>query len=156
VLFSACGGAPVVRDTLALAELELVQGDRPVLRVHADGAVEAEVAPGKWIRALQLSRDGAVVHDGTLVGQLQPSGQFRTRHRVRFRFENDVLVVGAYRIAIAQDGTVSGGLSDRGRLWLRGGNDARARRTALLVLALLGPERVFATIELARVIGSSQ
>ncbi len=152
VLVVACSGGkpvaapvaptPVETPVLAITDLKFLEGNQMGMELHEDGRLELVVAgegaqPMKQVIATlepdgsMTGKDGKVAHfhaDGSLEG---PDGKLAP-----LKFDGEVLVVDGKRVTIDDKGTVSvdGAASP---LRIEGAHDRNARRTALLLSALV-------------------
>ncbi len=152
VLVVACGGAkpaatpteptPAEAPVLAITDLKFFEGDKMGMELHEDGRLELVVAsegaqPVKQVIATleadgsMTAKDGKVAHfhaDGTLEG---PDGKLAP-----LKFDGDALVVDGKRVTIDDQGAISID-STASPLRIEGAHDRNAKRTALLLSALI-------------------
>jgi hypothetical protein len=136
--------APPPMTGIALAELKFYVGDIPRLALHADGRLEQNMratksAKDSWVVVATVTADGKLAHDGQPIGELRPDGTFVTADgKVQpFKLDGDALIVGERRLTVDEAGNLQGGDPKAEKLRIEGASDAGARRSALLLLAII-------------------
>ncbi len=115
LVLAACGGSkqpdpakatPAASATvIELAELTLIDGDQPFMKLHADGKSEIAFAPGKWDPGPTFHADGTIDFEGKPMGKVTTGigGQLEL-----VGTHNDKVVATDAMLTVTQDGEVSG------------------------------------------------
>lgn len=161
-LLVACGGskpAPVTSTeptipnanmvapadaVLAIADLKFYMGDQMGLHLHGDGRLEAQAMSNGvsgWHDVATFKPDGTITTpDGKVGGQVQADGSLKsaTGEVAPFKLDGEALVVADKRVTIDDKGVfVMDGKMPQPALRVEGATDAKTRRTALLIMALV-------------------